>query len=338
MRKTTKRILCGLLALLLVGGGWLGVRLAGFDARLTRVEPDSAKGFRWPYYLYDSPGARQRAERGETVHLLVLPNNTGRPDDDFEVHRRAAWLRMLRDRAAADELGVAALVPIFPRPESNWRVYTHALDRDALTTEIGDLARLDMQLIAMIDDARERLASRGWRVGEKVLLRGFSANGMFAIRFAALHPERVLAVAAGSPGGWPIAPVAAWEGKPLRYPVGIADLETLTGKPFDAEGFSRLPIMIFMGDRDDNDSVPFGDGYDPEDRDLVFETFGRTPIERWPASEETYRAAGTRALFRLDLGVGHETSDETERAVREFLRRAMTEAATDSSPSRPRGS
>jgi len=320
-----KRVVIGAAAPLVAGAGLVGIHLKRFEDRLVRVDGDPARGFHWPYYLYVSPGAEERAARAETVRLLVLPNNTGHPDDDFEVHRRAAWLRMLRDREVADGLGVAALVPIFPRPRANWRVYTHALDRDSLTTEIEDLARPDLQLLAMIEDARRRLADRGWTVGERVLLRGFSANGMFSNRFAALHPEKVLAVAAGSPGGWPIAPASEWKGKTLRYPVGIADLEALTGRAFDLEAFSRVPILIFMGDRDENDSVPFGDGYDEEDRDLVFETFGRTPVERWPASEETYRAAGTSARFRLDPGVGHEVSDETEQAVRDFLRRALEE-------------
>ena len=31
-------------------------------------------------------------------------------------------------------LKVAVLMPVFPRPKTDWQIYTHALDRDALMT------------------------------------------------------------------------------------------------------------------------------------------------------------------------------------------------------------
>ena len=39
---------------------------------------------------------------------------------------------------------------------------------------------------------------------------------------------------------------------------GIADLDALTGKPFDAAAFARVPQFLYMGDADDNDSLDFG--------------------------------------------------------------------------------
>ncbi|HML49272.1 MAG TPA: hypothetical protein PKE04_21240, partial [Clostridia bacterium] len=51
-----------------------------------------------------------------------------------------------------------------------------------------------------------------------------------ANRFALLHPDRVRAAAIGSPGGWPVAPVAQAEGNDLPYPIGIADVAQLTGE------------------------------------------------------------------------------------------------------------
>src|SRR5262249_52758998 len=68
-------------------------------------------------------------------------------------------------------------------------------------------------LIAMIDHARSILGSR---ICPRVLMSGFSASGSFAGRFTMLHPERVLAAAIGSPGGWPLAPSDEW-----TYPVGV---------------------------------------------------------------------------------------------------------------------
>jgi pimeloyl-ACP methyl ester carboxylesterase len=82
----------------------------------------------------------------------------------------------------------------------------------------------------MIDDAVAREAKAGLRFDRRVLMYGFSASGMFTNRFVFLHPDRVLAAAYGSPGGWALAPVTSWQGAFLPYPVGIGDIKALTGK------------------------------------------------------------------------------------------------------------
>ena len=100
---------------------------------------------------------------------------------------------------------------VFPRPKKDWRIYTHALDRDSLLTERKEYRRFDQQLIRMIDDARTRLRSDGYRFDKRVLMFGFSASGMFTNRFTFLHPERIKAAAIGSPGGWAMAPIDSWK-------------------------------------------------------------------------------------------------------------------------------
>jgi pimeloyl-ACP methyl ester carboxylesterase len=240
------------------------------------------------------------------------------------VHERKAWLRVYGLHAMAEELGTALLVPAFPRPRSDWRVYTHALDRDTLTTGVPELSRLDLQLLAMIEDARGRLRQQTGRdVDSRVLLFGFSANGMFANRFAVLHPEHALAVAAGSPGGWPLAPCAEWQGRKLRYPIGIADACELTGTVPDPEALRRVPMLVFQGGEDTNDSTAHGDGWDPEDRAVVHELFGQEMNARFHAAEAVYRQALPKATFRLYPGVGHERTDAMDRDVVAFFRAAL---------------
>ena len=55
--------------------------------------------------------------------------------------------------------GLVAIVPSFPRPKSDWKTYTHALDRDTMLTP-PPLGHLDEQLIAMMSAARAELAQR----------------------------------------------------------------------------------------------------------------------------------------------------------------------------------
>jgi hypothetical protein len=200
-----------------------------------RVDPVAAKGFTYPYYLYVPPEIRDDKTPGKTYTILVLPNNTGRLDDDFAVHEADVKRRMAMAAAISSVLKTAILMPVFPRPKSDWTIYTHALDRDTMLTDKAEYRRLDLQLVAMIDDAIDRLAKDGLKFDRKVLINGFSAQGMFANRFTFLHPDRVKAAAIGSPGGWPIAPVAKYEGKTLRYPIGVADFKKISGHKLDMD-------------------------------------------------------------------------------------------------------
>jgi pimeloyl-ACP methyl ester carboxylesterase len=217
---------------------------------------------------------------------------------------------------------VILLVPAFVRPGKDWQIYTHALDRDSLTTKRGDIVRLDLQLLAMIDDARRVLKQQGIETDDKILIQGFSASGMFANRFTALHPDRVKAAAIGSPGGWPIAPVSDFNGEPLSYPAGVADLEILSGKPFAAEQFKAVPQIIVMGSLDDNDSLDFADGWDKDAAAQVDRLFGNDPQSRWRNSEKLYQTAGVNAQFVLVDGVGHDRKQLQSHST-EFFRRVL---------------
>ena len=168
------------------------INLPGDD--IVQVEADPARGFNFPFCLFIPAGI----ERGSKNYLLVETNNTGTATDDFEVHREKA-LRLIKRSYAnriARNVGVPLLVPVFPRPRSNWRAYTHALDRDCLEMNEGKLKRLDLQLLAMIDYALELLRANEFQMHDKILMHGFSASAKFCNRFTYQHPERVKAALA----------------------------------------------------------------------------------------------------------------------------------------------
>ncbi len=273
-------------------------------AEAKRVEPNPAKGFNYAYYLY-IPGTMKKI-----TYLLVESNNSeGGTSDDQAVHDEAART-LAQDSLAplAEALGTPALVPAFPLPAKYNTggavnlMDTQALDRATLTTQIEDLKRLDLQLIAMIDDAIEKSALKGITLDKKVLMRGFSTDGMFASRFTILHPERVQAAAIGSPGGWPTAPVGQWQGTTLNYPMGVADLKQIVGKEFDIQSFKSVPLYFYLGNQDTNQ-------YNGSDQQLMYQ-FGATPVARWPVAEKMYQSAGCSSQFILYPGVGHETTNE----------------------------
>lgn len=286
-----------------------------------RVAAKADRGFGYAYYLYIPASIKDNKTRKEPFTIFVAPNNTGKVDDDLAVHEDDVVRRMKTSWAVAAALNVAVLMPVFPRPKSDWQVYTHALDRDSMMTEKKEYRRLDLQLVAMIDDAIATAKKDGIKLDKKVLLNGFSASGMFVNRFTFLHPNRVKAAAIGSPGGWPIAPVEKHEDKLLRYPIGIGDLKAVVGRQIDMKALKKVPLFIFIGDKDENDSVPFGDSYDDVDRELIMPLLGKKPIDRWPIAEKLYKQAGLNAEFRAYKGVEHTVTLEMRDDVRAFLKK-----------------
>lgn len=318
MKKLTKKGISSLLIPIVMVSYCLA-QTTGDAYELIRIEALPGKGFSYPYFLYIPKTVHQGHARRQKYRLLVVPNNTGETNDDLAVHEKSAKNQILDFAELASKLNAPLLMPVFPRPKTDWQIYTHALDRDSLTTHKKEYARFDLQLIAMIDHAREKLKNEDIKVDKRVFITGFSASGMFADRFTFLHPERVKAVAAGSPGGWAIVPIDTYEEKALRYPIGVSDLGDVAGKKLDLRRLRKVPILIYMGDKDTNDSVVYSDGYDREDRNLIFELFGKTPVERWEINQTLYTKSGLRATFKLYPGADHSGSDAMIADVVEFF-------------------
>lgn len=320
-----KTILClPILTLLLTFNAF--AQTAGDPPEIVKIEAQPSKGFSYPYYLYVPKAFRETVNSAKIHSFLVIPNNTGKIDDDLKAHDDYAKRQIDRNRALVTKLDVAILMPVFPRPKTDWKIYTHALDRDSMLTDKKEYAHFDRQLVAMIDHARSTLKRAKIKMDKRVLIMGFSASGMFANRFTFLHPTRVKAAAVGSPGGWPIAPITTYEEKTLRYPIGTGDFKSLSGRAFDLKSLRKVPIFVFLGDQDDNDSVVFGDGYETEDKDLVFELFGKTPVERWEISKKLYADSKLQAEFKLYPGVKHTINQEMFNDISAFL--AKHSAAT----------
>jgi pimeloyl-ACP methyl ester carboxylesterase len=284
----------------------------------TRVSTHSAKpsaGFHWPYLLYMPHEFR-------APFLLAAPNNTGFVTTDPELLAADGTCTAERAADLADHLGIPVLVPLFPRPSvagEEESLYLHALTRASLLTQIPEYARVDLQFMAMLDDATSALMNQGRTVSQRILITGFSASGSFASRFAMLHPDRVLAVAAGAPGGWPIAPVAKDRGSALPYPIGIGDLESLIGSTPAMSSLRRVAWFFYLGDRDTNDSVPYRDSFSKADETLIVHRFGSSLVTRWKEAERLYRGNGLDARFKLYPGVAHEVSREMQEDIEAFF-------------------
>lgn len=295
------------------------------DPERFKEYPASPKqGFHWPYLLFVPKVVK-------SPNLLVRPNNTGFMMEDLPFLRASAAQEIQAQARLAARLGCPLMVPVFPRPsKGEENLYLHALSRESLVEGYEALKRVDLQLLAMIQDAQARLKGRGLKLPTKVLLSGFSASGSFVNRFAMLHPEHVVAVACGSPGGWPVAPLAEFEGISLTYPVGIADVKALTGSPLNLESVKSVAWFFLLGDKDTNDAVPYRDSFSKADEDFIFRHFGPTPLARWPSAQRIYTAQGLKARFAVYPGVGHTVTGEMEADIADFFEKALKESSKNS--------
>lgn len=305
----------------------------------TLVKADPERGFNYPYYL-TVPEQTNNHETKDTPRndtqrpILVEPHNVGEQVEEFDRHLELAKQRIQNKsgRHIAEELGAPILIPVFPRPSDepvDWTHMTHMLCAQTMQIDDGPLERIDQQLLAMADDAQDRLASRGISVPDEIILNGFSSQAAFVNRFAALHPDRVCSVSAGGINGLAILPketadVRAFGERAMNYPVGVANIEELTGDPFDVEAFRQLHQFIYIGSDDDRDALLYPDAWtDPELRATAILTYGEDiHEERFPYCQEVYEDAEVNAVFRVYEGVGHTPEPALDDIV-EFHERSL---------------
>jgi hypothetical protein len=274
-----------------------------------RIDPQPELGFYYPYYLF----IPDNTKTDTAVYMLVEPNNTGRRTDDFAIHEQEVKSALERGypHQIASRMGIPLLMPVFPRLNSHPLLYTHALDRDSLLVKEEQLQRVDLQLIAMIDHARELLRGKGLLIHDQVLLDGFSASGKFVNRFAFLHPNYVKAVACGGMSSTPMFPYAKLEGEKLIYPIGVYDLKELTGSRFRFKELKKVPQYIYQGSRDINDALPAPECFGPEEVRLIKKLLHEKMMpERWEAAKRIYKKAGVAAQFVVYDETYHEVKQE----------------------------
>jgi hypothetical protein len=292
------------------------------NGNLMLVNEDTQKGFHYPYYLF----VPDNVAKDKELTLMIEPNNSGFVSDDADKHlekaRRTATLDFYTGNYVAQNLKLPLLVPVFPRSESQWKIYTHSLDRDVMLQKNTSLERLDLQLLAMVNDARKKLKEMGFTTREKFYMTGFSASGTFVNRFAAIHPEKVKALAAGGVNGLLFLPVDEINQEKLIYPVGTADFQEMFEKPFNPAAFKEIPQFLFMGAMDENDAIPYADAFDQNEQELIFRTLGEEmQPTRWENCQRIYDKESVNAQIRTYENIGHEQPDKIKNDILEFFKK-----------------
>lgn len=248
------------------------------------VDADKLKGFNFGYFL-----VIKKFDANDKITMIIECNNTGVEDGEEKTKEKTLWqieynglvCKKLQDITSNSVL----LIPVFLRPHTSdgkSNIYTHSLTSQALNTNMAEIKRVDLQLIAMIQDAKIILNNKGYCLADKVILTGFSASAKFAQRFAFLHPEIVNTVIAGGIGATICLPISKYTGIELNYPIGTADYENYTGKKFNKKDFYKIKQYFFMGDKDDNDPLLYQDCFTDKEREITYKILGKDmQNERW---------------------------------------------------------
>lgn len=300
---------------------------------IIKISANPDKGFNYPYYLLIPEGTRNNPD---AKYLVVEPNNTGYPSDSMKVHETSVKI-FLHDYGhitsgaggyqVSTELKTPLLMPVFPRPttEDGAGIYVHALDKEAITAKGVKYERPDLQLIAMIKDAKKLLLEKGIELEEKVLMTGFSASGDFVNRFMFLHPKMVKAVASSSST---IFPASEYEGVKLNYPLGVTDMNKLFGIKFNAKEFNKIAKYIYRGDQDGNDFTQDWDKNGEDYVKVIRKLFkDETQPYKWNRKIEIMKDLGYNDNYQYHTykGIGHNISYNMHEDIVAFFKANLGE-------------
>lgn len=279
------------------------------------------KDFYYPYFLRFNTNLINNPNKQT---LIVETVNFGRCGDiknilNSTIKSRGSSLGLY----VADRNNNIFMMPIFPRGvDSNGKMnvdyYQHALDRDTLENRMKERISIDQQVLAMIKDSQMFLRGKGINVEDKIAMIGFSASGDFVNRFSILYPEIIKAMAFQNTK--PILPLKEYKGEKLIYPVGIGDIEEITGKPVNMEAYKKIKQYVFVGALDTNDGVYNFDGYGDAEREQIFRLLGRKMIpDRWNNVQKIFKEFKYPIQFVTYQNLSHNINNYVVEDVFNFI-------------------
>ena len=293
------------------------------------VKANPEKGFHFPYLLKTSK------KTVDANYIVVESNNTGSNNSIKGMTSKAKKsLSWVLGSSISKKLNYPMLMPVFPFGTMQSKYYFPQLDSDVLKIDKDKYRRIDLQLIAMIDDAREKLLKENnQNINEKVIMAGFSSSSLFSARFTFLHPDRVSVAIGGGIGGLLPVPTDKINGIDAIYPIGTYDFEKITGKKFDLEEFKKTPQFYYQGTKDK--SNPFRRGAEDltdEEYEIVKKLFvDGLPFEdkpvslkvstvMWNNSQKYINQIVDNVKFESPKGLGHEITPKMIRKSTKFIK------------------
>jgi hypothetical protein len=303
----------------------------GTNSNAQRIDANPEAGFHSPYFLWtpDTPDlATESVNNSRERPLLVEVQPWG----NFGERVNSARERISGGTNVARDMKSPTLIaPLTIDVEDP---FLRQSDPDPRQE------RVDLQLLAMIEDAKSRLESWPYTVTDQIHGGGGSLAGIFWNAFAALHPEHIRVMSSGANG---IAFLPFEEltddiptfGNPRQttvpWPIGAGEIDELADKEFNRRAWMEIEQYRWIGAEDQDPENP--DRYvhkiykgPGEIVQLVEEIFGSLQVDhRFETSRKIYDHLGVPATFDAYEGAGHVPEGEQANQGREFHKRKIAE-------------
>lgn len=201
------------------------------------IYPQENSSYHIPYILVTSNQMKEKT-------TLAVEVNNLESDNQEELLKNGLFTayRLTKNLVEFDN---PVLIPILPSVKNGIPYYQQLSKECFSVPQESPYYRIDLQVCNIIDDAKQKLSNQT-TIDDKIFLNGYSSSGVFAQRFALLHPERVdTACIGGASGSIPI-PL-----ENIGYPIGIEDYEKITGHPFDREAYEQVKFRYYVGSLED---------------------------------------------------------------------------------------
>jgi|GEM_PF-6440298 len=305
----------------------------GTEPGVQKIEADPDAGFHSPYFLYtpDIPQIKESLNDSRERPLVV----TAYPWGDFEERVEGA---SGPDSGITGRIADAMNCPVLSVPLTLTRGHL-GLEPQELTLapeiEIDNARRerVDLQLIAMIEDAKSRLDDGTYTIADGIHYDGGSSAAYFIEKIAPLHPEHINAYSFGA-NGHAFLPFEELtddipiHGDPDRttipWPIGTGNLEELTGEQFNKDAWMDIEQFRWIGGDDQDPDDPENHVHkrfrgDDEIDQVVEEIFGTLQVDdRFETSSEIYDYLDVPATFRKFEGQPHAPDWEYRVEAAEF--------------------
>lgn len=267
-------------------------------------------------------------DKGALPYILIIPEHLGDGKElimeslNFE---KTSIINQIVPKAIERLKGIVEviddapiLIPFLPDVKGGIPYYQQ-LSRECFENSADDryhidYPRIDLKVVNTINNAKNEIKNEtGKDVADKIFLNGYSASGVFAQRFALIHPEIVgRALIGGASGSIPL-PTTDFE-----YPLGIKDFRNLFGKDFNEEEYRKIQFAYYVGELEA--SRPAWE-YDidgkPIERDFNGQTINHNQIippmhdmSYYPRSIDTQRGKHQRQILGKDLSQRHKNCIE----------------------------
>ncbi len=272
-------------------------------------------------------------ELGQKANILlqVIGGTFDYDTNISDIRDLVDYVRQWSDKLMMPQIGIA-----FPRgPTSD--EYTAIFPRASFGGTLDPMQTNPHEKVNdILDIFMEQLDKKGFDVNPRVYIPGFSHGGVFAQKYSLIMPERVSAIAAGGMGGSFTMPLAVYDnpGSPndgyvLDWEVGINDLESLIGKPFNDISYKEIFQLIYQGSEDYKQDNSFlwptnHDMYTTDEINFLKSEFGDIDPEIEGNIIGYLAGLGfDRIGYEVWNGYGHEYPIEMKQASFDFLEKHM---------------